>query len=161
MKTSVRETTLEIVPGDIFEMDVDAIVTIAAETQAEHPGAGGQSPVAAGEATIAQGTGKAKWIVRAALEGSGARTSADVVARATRRALEVADAAGARTLALPLLTAAGFPLYAGASVMTGEVRRYVEEHRRTRITRIVFAAQGEADKAAFKNALAGLSRFQP
>jgi O-acetyl-ADP-ribose deacetylase (regulator of RNase III) len=43
--------------------------------------------------------------------------------------------------------------------MVGEVHRYLENHKKTGIKRVVFSVYSEATKAAFKNALAGLSRF--
>jgi hypothetical protein len=43
--------------------------------------------------------------------------------------------------------------------MVGEVRRYLENHKKTGLKRVVLSVYSDASKAAFKNALAGLSRF--
>ena len=67
-----------------------------------------------------------------------------------------------RSVALPAFGTGvgGFPLYACATIMMGEVRRFIEANPRTNLKLIVFAVYGEPAKAAFKNAMAGLSRFQ-
>jgi O-acetyl-ADP-ribose deacetylase (regulator of RNase III) len=179
MKTNIRKTAIEIIPGDIAQMPVDAIANAAnselwmkSGVAAAIKRAGGegiekeamaQGPIAVGEAIKTTGGDlKALWVIHAALmSGSDHATSADVIARATRRTLELADDAAVQSLALPAFGTGvgGFPLYACANIMLGEVRHYIESRKTTNLKLIVFAVHGEAAKAAFKNALAGLSRF--
>ena len=53
----------------------------------------------------------------------------------------------------------GFPLYECASVMLAEAVRYLKDRPRTGLRRVVFSTYTDAAKAAFKNALAGVSRY--
>jgi O-acetyl-ADP-ribose deacetylase (regulator of RNase III) len=180
MKTNIRETALEIVPGNIAVMAVDAIANAANDELWMGAGVAGaiklaggegiekeamaQAPIELGDAVKTTGGDlKAKWVIHAAvMRSSDLQTNADVIARATKRTLEIADRAMVRSLALPAFGTGvgGFPLYACANVMMGEVRRFIEANPTTNLKRIVFAVYGEPAKAAFKNAMAGLSRFQ-
>ena len=93
--------------------------------------------------------------------GPDLKTSADAVAKATRSTLEVADKCGARSLAMPAFGTGvgGFPIYQCASIMMAEVVRYVQDHPRTGIRQIMFSVYSDSAKAAFKNAMAGISRL--
>ena len=56
-------------------------------------------------------------------------------------------------------TGAGeFPLYQCASIMLAETVRYLKDHPKTGLRRIIFSTYTDAAKAAFKNAMAGVSR---
>jgi len=178
MKTTVRDVELDIVPGDITELEVDAIVNAANNELWMGSGVAGsirraggatiekeavaQGPIAVGSALATTGgTLKAKWVIHAAVMGADLQTNADLIARATRSALEMADRCHVRSVALPALGTGvgGFPLYACANIMMAEVLHYVENHKRTGLRRVVFSVYTDAAKAAFKNAMAGSSRF--
>ncbi len=178
MNTTIRDTALEIVPGDITELEVDAIVNAANNELWMGSGVAGAikrvggegiekeamalAPIAVGDAVATTGGGlKAKWVIHAAVMGQDLKTDAATIARATTSSLTVADRCGAGSIALPAFGTGvgGFPLYACASIMVGEVRRYLEDHQKTGIKRVVFSVYSDAIKAAFKNALAGLGRF--
>jgi len=178
MNTTIHGVALEIVPGDITQLEVDAIVNAANDELWMGSGVAGAikrvggegiekeamalAPIAVGDAVATTGGGlKAKWVIHAAVMGQDLKTDAAVIAKATTSSLAVADRCGAKSIALPAFGTGvgGFPLYACASIMVGEVRRYLENHRKTAIKRVVFSAYSDAIKAAFKNALAGLSRF--
>jgi O-acetyl-ADP-ribose deacetylase (regulator of RNase III) len=90
-------------------------------------------------------------VIHAAVMGHDLRTSADAIASATRRTLEVADELGAESLALPAFGTGvgGFPLDECARIMVGEAREY--EPRTLR--RVVFAVYGADAEAAFNSAL--------
>ena len=178
MKTTIHGVALEIVPGDITQLEVDAVVNAANNELWMGSGVAGAikrvggdgiekeamalAPIAVGEAVATTGGGlKAKWVIHAAVMGQDLKTDAAAIAKATTSSLAVADRCGARSIALPAFGTGvgGFPLYACASIMVGEVHRYLENHKKTGIKRVVFSVYSDATKAAFKNALAGLSRF--
>ncbi len=179
MKTSVGKTRLEIAPGDITELPVDAIVNAAGTDLRMEAGVAGalkrvfgegverealaMGPIGLGEAvaTTTADHPQVQWIVHAAVTGPDGRTDANTIARATYNALAVADRCHARSVAMPAFGTGvgGFPLYQCASIMLTEVVRYLREHPRTALRRIVFSTYTDAAKAAFKNAMAGISRY--
>ena len=178
MKTTIRNVALEIVPGDITELEVDAVVNAANNQLWMGSGVAGAikrvggegiekeamalAPIAVGDAVATTGGAlKAKWVIHAVVMGQDLHTDAATISKATTSSLAVADRCGAKSVALPAFGTGvgGFPLYACASIMVCEVRRYVAGHEKTGIKRIVFSVYSDAIKAAFKNALAGLSRF--
>ena len=159
---------LSVVEGDISALDVDAVANAANDRLWMGAGvagalkrAGGEEiereavakgPIAVGDA-VATGAGQlpARWVVHAAVMGQDLRTSADAIASATRRALEVADELGAESLALPAFGTGvgGFPLDECARLMVAEARAY--EPRALR--RVVFAVYGAEAAAAFNSAV--------
>jgi O-acetyl-ADP-ribose deacetylase (regulator of RNase III) len=78
-------------------------------------------------------------------------TSADLIERATRRALEVADELEAGSIALPAFGTGvgGFPLGECARIMVAAARAFDARS----VTRVVFAVYGEDAAAAFRSAL--------
>ena len=159
---------LEIVEGDITELAVDAIANAANDRLWMGAGvagaikrAGGEEiereavshgPIAIGDA-VATGAGRlqARWVIHAAVMGQDLRTSAQAIAGATRRTLEIADDLGAESLALPAFGTGvgGFSLDECARIMVAEARSYEPGALR----RIVFAVYGADGEAAFRNAL--------
>jgi O-acetyl-ADP-ribose deacetylase len=178
MNTSVGKTVLEVVVGDIALLEVDAIVNAAnnelwmgAGVAGAIKRAGGSEieheamrlgPVAVGDAVATHaGTLAATWVIHAAVMGHDLSTDAHLIAQATRRTLEVADQVSARSLALPALGTGvgGFPIYACASIMVGQVRAYLVE-KRSGLRKVLFCAYDDVAAAAFKNALSGLTRYE-
>ena len=53
----------------------------------------------------------------------------------------------------------GFPLYQSASIMVTETVAYLKERKNTALRHIMFSVYDEAARAAFKNAMVGISRF--
>jgi O-acetyl-ADP-ribose deacetylase (regulator of RNase III) len=159
---------LEVVEGDITELDVDAIANAAnnglwmgAGVAGAIKRVGGEEiereamalgPIDVGEA-VATGAGrlKASHVVHAAVMGQDLQTSGDVVSRATRRTLEVADDLGARSIALPAFGTGvgGFPIDRCAELMVSEVRAYEPDS----LERVVFAVFGHDAEQAFKHAV--------
>ena len=145
---------LEVVNGNIAELEVDAIANAAndhlwmgAGVAGAIKGAGGaeiereavaKGPIAIGDA-VATGAGAlpARFVIHGAVMGQDLRTDADKVARTTRRVLEVADELGARSLALPAFGTGvgGFPLEECATLMVAAARA----HRPVSLERVVFA----------------------
>jgi len=178
MKTTIGSTSLEIESGDIAALKVDAIVNAAndhlwmgsgvagaikrAGGEAIESEAMAQAPIALGDnAVTSAGDLGARWVIHAAVVGQDLRTNADIIATATYNALETAEHLGARSVALPAFGAGvgGYPLYACASTMLGQVQLYLREHPRSGLRTVVFSAFGDDAKAAFTNAMAGLSRY--
>lgn len=159
---------LEVVEGDITTLDVDAVANAANDRLWMGSGvagaikrAGGEEiereaislgPIPLGEA-VATGAGRlrARHVVHGAVMGQDLQTSAELVARTTRRCLEVADELGARSVALPAFGTGvgGFPLEDCARIMVAEAR----EFKGRSLERILFAVFGSAAERAFRRAL--------
>jgi O-acetyl-ADP-ribose deacetylase (regulator of RNase III) len=179
MKTSVGKTKLEIASGDITQLEVDALVTPAgSELWMDHgvaaavKRAGGeavekeavlQGPVAIGEAVITTGHDlTARWVVHVALTEAGPHADAAGIAKATCAALAAAERCHARSVAIPAFGTGGggFPLYQCAGIMLTETVAYLKERgKRTALRHIMFSVYDDAARAAFKNAMAAISRI--
>lgn len=178
MKTSVGKTKLELASGDITQLEVDAIVTPSgAELWMDHgvaaaiKRAGGeavekeavlQGPVAVGEAVVTTGHDlKARWVIHVALTEAGPYADAAGIAKATRAALAAAERCHARSVAIPAFGTGGgqFPLYQCASIMVAETTAYLTERPRTALRHVMLSVYDDATRAAFKNALVGISRY--
>ena len=159
---------LEVVEGDITELDVDAVANAAnnelwmgAGVAGAIKRAGGaeieqeavaQAPIDLGQA-IATGAGslRARHVVHAAVMGQDLQTSAELISQATRRTLEVADDLGANSLAMPAFGTGvgGFPIERCAELMVTEVRAFEPES----LERVVFAVFGHDAELAFRAAV--------
>ena len=161
---------IEVIDGDIAQLDVDAVANAANDRLWMGAGvagalkrAGGEEieaeamakgPIPVGEA-VATGAGRlpARWVVHGAVMGQDLRTSADLVARTTASCLRVADELGARSFALPAFGTGvgGFGLDECAALMVEAVRA----HEPRTLERVVFAVWGDDARRAFEAALAG------
>lgn len=178
MKTSVGRTKLELASGDITQLEVDAIATPSnTELLMDHgvgaivKKAGGegveteamlQGPIALGEAVATTGHDlTARWVVHVALTDGPPQTDAGIIAKATRSALACAERCHAHSVALPAFGtgACGFPMYRCSSIMVTETVAYLKEHPRSPLRHVMFCVHSDAARAAFKNALAGITRF--
>ena len=159
--------SLEVVQADITQLDVDAI-TNAANTQLLHGGgvagaisrAAGpeleresreRAPIGLGEAVETTGGElPARWVIHAATMELGGPTSADIIERATRSTLQVAERLGAKSLALVAFGTGvgGFPLDDAARIMVGVAREHEGD-----LERIVFAVHGAEAERAFTEAV--------
>ena len=159
---------LEVVNGNIVELEVDAIANAAndhlwmgAGVAGAIKGAGGaeiereavaKGPIEIGDA-VATGAGSlpARHVIHGAVMGQDLSTDADKVPRTTKRVLEVADELGARSVALPAFGTGvgGFPLEECATIMVAEARSYEP----STLERVVFAVYGEPAEEAFLAAL--------
>ena len=177
MKTSVGKTKLELASGDITRLEVDAIATPAStELWMDHgvaaavKRAGGeavekeavlQGPIQLGEAVVTTGHDlAARWVIHVALTESGPQADANSIAKATRASSPRRSApTRARSRCRRSVPAGGaFPLYQCASIMVTETVAYLKEHRRTALRHVMFSVYDDAARAAFKNALVGISR---
>jgi O-acetyl-ADP-ribose deacetylase len=159
---------LQVVEGDITELDVDAVANAAnnelwmgAGVAGAIKRAGGaeieqeavaQAPIAVGQA-ISTGAGnlRAKHVVHAAVMGQDLQTSAELISQATRRTLEVADELGSHSLAMPAFGTGvgGFPIGQCAELMVTEARAFEPAN----LERIVFAVFGHDAEQAFRAAV--------
>jgi O-acetyl-ADP-ribose deacetylase len=159
---------IEVVEGNIAELEVDAIANAAndhlwmgAGVAGAIKSAGGveiereavaKGPIEVGDA-VATGAGslRARHVIHGAVMGQDLRTDAGTIARTTTRVLEVADEIGASSLALPAFGTGvgGFPLDECAAIMVGEARAFEPSG----LERVVFAVYGEEAEEAFRDAL--------
>jgi O-acetyl-ADP-ribose deacetylase (regulator of RNase III) len=159
---------LEVVEGDISQLDVDAIANAAnnhlwmgAGVAGAIKRAGGneieaeamaQGPVEVGEVVVTgAGNLKAKNVIHGAVMGQDLRTNAELLARTTRRVLKAADELGARSVALPAFGTGvgGFPLAECAQIMVREASSFEPRS----LERVVFAVFGDDAEEAFRRAL--------
>jgi O-acetyl-ADP-ribose deacetylase (regulator of RNase III) len=158
---------LDVVQQDVTQLEVDAIAN-AANTQLMHGGgvaaaiqrAAGQAlaeesrakaPIGLGDAVeTTAGDMPARWVIHAATMELGGPTSAEIIERATRSTLRVAEELGCTSLALVAFGTGvgGFPLDEAAALMVGVAR----EHEGG-LERIVFAVHGEEAELAFRQAV--------
>lgn len=159
---------IDVLQADVTKLDVDAIAN-AANTQLRHAGgvaaaiarAGGpdlqresreKAPIGLGDAVATTaGDMPAGHVIHAATMELGGPTSAEIIERATRSTLTVADELGCRSLALVAFGTGvgGFPLERAAELMVGAVRR----HEPRTLTRVVFAVHGDDAERAFRAAV--------
>jgi O-acetyl-ADP-ribose deacetylase len=112
-----------------------------------------KGPIEPGDAVAtAGGRLSARWVIHGAAMSSDLVTSAELIRQATRRCLEVADALGARSLALPAFGTGvgGFPLADAARIMVDVVTAYEP----SALEQVIFAVYGEPALDAFERALA-------
>jgi O-acetyl-ADP-ribose deacetylase len=164
---------VEVIEGDIAELDVDAVANAAnnelwmgAGVAGAIKRAGGreieaeavaQGPIEVGEAVVTSGGSlKARNVIHGAVMGQDLQTNADLLRKTTRRVLEVADEVGARSLALPAFGTGvgGFPLDECAAIMVGEVSSYESRS----LERVVFAVFGDEAEETFRAALDEVDR---
>jgi O-acetyl-ADP-ribose deacetylase (regulator of RNase III) len=158
---------LEVIAGDVTQLDVDAIAN-AANTQLRHGGgvagaisrAGGpavqresdeRAPIGLGEAVeTTAGDMPARWVIHAATMELGGPTSAQTIENATRSTLARAEQLDCRSLALVAFGTGvgGFALDEAARLMVGVARRHEGG-----LERIVFAVHGDEAEQAFRDAL--------
>jgi O-acetyl-ADP-ribose deacetylase len=160
-------STIEVVEGDITQLDVDAIAN-AANTELRHGGgvagaivrAGGAeiqaesdrvAPIELGDA-VSTGAGSlpARWVIHAATMRLGGPTSAEIIRAATAATLRVADELGARSLGLVAFGTGvgGFPVDEAARIEVEEVRSHLAGE--TGLERVVFCVFGDRARAVFE-----------
>jgi len=181
MHVQMGHTLIELVQGDITEMDTDAIVN-AANEQLMHGGGVAGAIARKGGPTIQQES--REWVRRHGKveTGSAAITSggnlkadkvihavgpvydhrdpgrcADSLASAVRSALELADAHGLESITLPAISTGifGYPVEEAAEVMLEAALSYAQQV--TGLERIVFCPYSQPDYETFADSLARLT----
>ena len=103
-----------------------------------------QGPVEPGECVVTSG-GRlaARYVIHAAVMGQDLRTSADLIERATRNALAVAEELRLASVAYPALGTGvgGFPVDECARIMIDAIRAHARRPRRCALVRLVLFGQ--------------------
>jgi O-acetyl-ADP-ribose deacetylase (regulator of RNase III) len=176
MQLTVNNSIIELVQGDITELDTDAIVN-AANAQLQLGGGvagairrkGGPSiqaecdahgPIHVGEAAITGGGQlKAKHVIHAVGPRMGLDTPEDeLLASATRASLALADKHGLRSIAFPAISTGvfGYPIHRCGTVMVATTIRYLKGT--TGLERVAFCLYTKDDHTVFR---AELGMYQP
>ncbi len=177
MKTQINDAFLELVEGDITEMDVDAIVNAANERLAHGGGVAGvisrkggpaiqsesdvwvhtRGRVPTGSAAITSGGRlKARHVIHAVGPiYDGTARSAELLASAVRAALQMADDHGLKSVALPAISTGifGYPVEEAAQVMLEAAIAYLRGE--TGLERVVFCLYGQSAFDVFARELEG------
>ncbi len=159
MELLKKSTVIDLVQGDITEMDTDAIVNAANERLAHGGGVAGaivrkggtiiqqesrewvrkHGPVKTGTAAITTGGNlKAKYIIHAVGPVMGSGNEDEKLASATLSALKLADEYKLQSIAFPAISTGifGYPIDRCASVMLRTVLSFLDND--TSLKRIVF-----------------------
>jgi O-acetyl-ADP-ribose deacetylase (regulator of RNase III) len=157
---------LEVREGDIASVAADAVANAANDHLWMGAGVAGalkraggdeiereamaQGPILLGGA-VATTAGRlpARWVIHGAVMGQDLRTDADLVRRATRSCLELADELECRSLALPAFGTGvgGFALDECAHVMVDEARGFDPQN----LELVIFAVFGDVAYDAFSS----------
>jgi O-acetyl-ADP-ribose deacetylase (regulator of RNase III) len=159
---------LEVVEGDITELEVDAIANAANNALWMGSGVAGAIKRAGGDeiereavalgpievgGAVATRAGRlpAKHVIHGAVMGQDLRTDDELVRLTTKRCLELADELRCRSLALSAFGTGvgGFPLEDCARIMVSTARA----HEPTSRDRVDFAVFGDDARRAFEAAL--------
>jgi O-acetyl-ADP-ribose deacetylase len=173
MIRQMRNTTLEVVQGDITDCAVDAIVNAANSHLWMGAGVAGaikrkggqviedeavrQGPIAVGEAIVTGGGAlKARHVIHAAAMGQDLTTSADLIRQATTNSLKRAAELGTEGVAFPALGTGvgGFPIHDAARAMIEATCAYLRTSPPSPLKRIIFILFTPDALQAFEQALA-------
>jgi O-acetyl-ADP-ribose deacetylase (regulator of RNase III) len=170
LTVTVDRTQLEVLEGDITEMEVDAIVNPANE-QLQLGGGVAGAILARGGAAIQVECNRigSTPVGSAVMTGAGALRARQVIhavgprfgegdedrklAGAVRAALALADRRGLKSIALPAISTGvfGFPMERAARVMLTEIHRYLQGG--TKLDRVIVMLHGEDAFGVFRREL--------
>jgi O-acetyl-ADP-ribose deacetylase (regulator of RNase III) len=167
---TLDQTQLELIEGDLTELEVDAIVNPANEQLQLGTGVAGAvrrkggtsiqeecnriggTPVGTAVMTGA-GNLKAKRVIHAVGPRMGEGDEDRKLANAVRAALALADRRGLKSIALPAISTGnfGFPLDRAARIMLTEIHRFLQGG--TKLERVVVCLHGDEAFGVFKREL--------
>jgi len=167
---TLENTQLEIVEGDITELEIDAIVNPANEELQLGGGVAGAIRERGGPAiqeecnrightsvgmAVMSGAGdlKAKQVIHAVGPRMGEGDEDRKLSSAVRSALALADRNGLRSIAIPAISTGtfGFPIERCARILLTEVHRYLQGG--TKLDRVVICLFGEENFKIFRQEL--------
>ncbi len=180
MQVQINRTALELVEGDITELDTDAIVNAANERLAHGGGVAGvisrkggpaiqresdawvrqHGHVPTGSAAITSGGDlKAPYVIHAVGPVyDGTPRSAELLASAGRAALQMADQHDLKSITLPAISTGifGYPMEEAARVMLRAAIEYLEGE--TGLRRVIFCLYGRSAFDIFSRELSAQLR---
>ncbi len=174
MKYQLKNSIIELVQGDITEMETDAIVN-AANAQLQLGGGvagairrkGGPTiqrecdahgPIGVGEAAMTgAGDLKARHVIHAVGPRMGEGDEDAKLRNATLNSLKLADEKGLKSVSFPAISAGifGFPIDRCANVMLTTTMKYLPES--SSLERVVFCLYGADSYKVFEDELKRLS----
>jgi len=167
---TLDRTQLELVEGDITDLDVGAVVNAANEQLQLGTGVAGAirrkggpsiqeecdriggTPV--GTAVMTGGGHlKARWVIHAVGPRMGDGDEDKKLAAAVRSSLALADRRGVKSIALPAISTGnfGFPVDRAARIMLTEIHRFLQGG--TKLEKVVLCLHGEEAFNIFKREL--------
>jgi O-acetyl-ADP-ribose deacetylase (regulator of RNase III) len=166
----MRETDLQLLEGDITELQVDVVVNAANEQLQLGSGVAGAilkkggpsiqeecdriggTPVGTAVMTGA-GNLKAKQVIHAVGPQRGEGEEDRKLASAVRASLALAERQGMRSIALPAIASGnfGFPLDRCARIMLTEIQRYIQGG--TKLEQVIVVLRGDEAFETFKREL--------
>lgn len=176
MRIKINKSTLELVEGNITEQSTEAVVNPANRTLLGGGGVDGAIHRAggprimeecrklggcdSGDARITTGGNlPSPYVIHTVgpVYRDGRHKEADLLARAYKRSLEVAEENGIRTIAFPSIStgAYGYPLDKAAEIALRTVIDYLKQH--SGITLVRFVLYGQKSFKAFSDALGELA----
>ncbi len=170
LAVTMDRTVLELVQGDITDLEVDAIVNAANEQLQLGAGVAGAIRAKGGASiqeecnrigsapvgtAVMTGAGhlKARQVIHAVGPRMGEGDEDRKLASAVRAALALADRRGLKSIAIPAISTGvfGFPIDRAARLMLTEIHRYLQGG--TRLERVVVALWGDDAFDIFKREL--------
>ncbi|UCE18806.1 MAG: macro domain-containing protein [Gemmatimonadota bacterium] len=170
MKIRVLNASLEVIQGDITEVDVEALVTPANNHLWMGGGVAGivkskggegiekeavkQGPVKIGSAVMTTGGAlKVRHVIHAAAMGQDLKASEESIRTSTQAGLRLAEEKGIRSLALPAIAtgAGGFSPYVCAKIMLEETIEFLTNTQTVR--QILFVLFDQKTYDIFKEEL--------
>lgn len=174
MRLEIKGRSLELLQGDITELDTDGIVNAANAQLVLGAGVAGAirtkggpsiqeecnkiGPIQVGQAVITgAGRLKAKYVLHAVGPRMGEGDEDQKLLSATLSALRLADQHGLKSIAFPAISTGifGFPVERCARIMLGAVMDYLRSD--TGLNRVVFCLYGQESYNAFQRALKQLA----
>ena len=173
MKKKINKSTIELIEGDITEMDTDAIVNAANAALKLGGGVAGAIRRKGGPAIQAEcdkiggtfvggavittgGNLKAKHVIHAVGPRMGEGNEDEKLRNATLNSLKVAEENNLKSISFPAISTGifGFPIDRCAKIMLTTTIEYLKGE--TGIERVVFCLFGKESYQAFLQELSGL-----
>jgi O-acetyl-ADP-ribose deacetylase (regulator of RNase III) len=170
LAVTMDRTVLELVQGDITDLEVDAVVNAANEQLQLGAGVAGAIRAKGGTSiqeecnrigstpvgtAVMTGAGhlKARQVIHAVGPRMGEGDEDRKLASAVRAALALADRRGLKSIAIPAISTGvfGFPIDRAARVMLTEIHRYLQGG--TKLERVVVTLWEEESFETFKREL--------